>query len=109
MTPAEAEAVRATVWTESMRRDYGPWRHMCACEYGATAGCHMGDHHLCHHGNIPTWLAIGPETWITDANGYLLDTGGGARGGPTCVWVTGCCASWRCRCGCHTEPSEVAT
>jgi hypothetical protein len=114
VTPEEAAWQRDNVWPNWMRKQYaenpGFYTH-CACEWGMTAVCEIGQCHQCQgSARNPSPLAT-----ITSKRGYVTGFHAphkhheakvdGSYGPHTdaAVWPAGTPCRWRCPHDCHTK------
>lgn len=95
MAPDAATWVQSTVWTKAMRAGMGPLE--CACQWGMTGWCSMGNHKRCHRAAPDPR----PETYVVNAQAEVLGWPGGRHAE---VWLRGPACRWSCPCECHRTP-----
>lgn len=118
MSPEQAAWVRATVWTQGMRkihRDTPRFYTACPCESGPSWHCRHGAHGSCRS----TTPSRSAETSITTREGrvtvfpgpYVHPTPtatGPQRTADAQVWLADRVCRWVCSCPCHTETAQAA-
>lgn len=116
-TPDEAAWIREHAWTGAMRkthREVPGFYTTCACQYGMTTWCQIGQHDRCHRATPQ----ISHETVVCKPGGTYPALFAEDFEHPDCTSVTGphstCLAlvwladrvcRWVCPCACHTAPA----
>lgn len=118
MPPDAAAWIRAHAWTKGMRKEYGDvpgFYDACACEYGASHGCQIGQCDRCHRGAA----LHAYETAICTRGGkypvffrerYAHPTEhavGPRREQVAMVWLADRRCRWQCPHTCHAAPAPV--
>ncbi|MBA9003689.1 DUF6248 family natural product biosynthesis protein [Thermomonospora cellulosilytica] len=116
-TPEQAAWIREHVWTKAMRKSYRETPeayHACACQYGMTTWCNIGQHDRCHRATPqPDWETIicGPDGMHPlHFAGYYRHPVRASATGPhpsalPLVWLADRVCRWVCPCACHATPA----
>lgn len=107
--------IRGNAWRKPMRKDYAEhagYIHHCACQWGVTTWCEVGNHKKCVGGLKPRRTT---ETAITSRGGgcavlpepyrHLVDTSATRpkREQYALVWLADRVCRWACPCTCHSR------
>lgn len=118
--PADAAAwVRANAWTQGMRSTFGdvPGHYLlCACQFGLTHYCRIGQHGRCHRATPQP----SSETWVCDRAQHpchfkkpfrhlsRTSATGPRKDRSAAVWLADRVCRWLCPCTCHEVGKQLS-
>lgn len=115
MTPGQAGWVREHAWTQTMRKEYREvpgYYTSCACQYGASNWCQMGQCGQCRRADPLDVYATAvvrrkghPAFFAEPFQHPTRDACGPKHSRTAMVWLADRVCRWVCPCRCHAMPA----